>query len=78
MAFSIAGLIGAAIGLYIGWIDYKIVVGVLRGAAERGRQKAGHEVLLSRFEEPLRFGLMGLTLIGFPVIGYLAAHALVG
>ncbi|WP_349360800.1 hypothetical protein [Stappia sp.] len=78
MPISIAGLIGAAIGLYIGWIDYKIMVGVLRGAAERNRLKTGRTGWLSRFEEPLRMGLLALTLIGFPVIGYVAASSLVG
>ncbi|GGE80601.1 MULTISPECIES: hypothetical protein [Stappia] len=78
MSISIAGLIGAALGLYIGWIDYKIMVGVLRGAAEKNSQGAGRKGWLARYEAPLRWLLLALTLIGFPVIGYLAAHSLVG
>ncbi len=78
MSISIAGLIGAAIGLYIGWIDYKIVAGVLQGAAERQRQRTGRDGLLGRNMGAVRAIVLGFGLIGFPVVGYLAGSTLAG
>ncbi|MBA5776503.1 hypothetical protein H2509_05125 [Stappia sp. F7233] len=78
MPISLAGLIGAAIGLYIGWLDYKILTGVLRAQVEKRKQKTGNGGFLERFEEPVRVLVMGLTVIGFPVIGYIAARQLAG
>lgn len=78
MSISIAGLIGAAIGLYVGWIDYKIVVGVLKGAAERQRQRTGRESLLGRYMGAIRMVVLGFALIGFPAVGYFAGSALAG
>ncbi|WP_249689942.1 hypothetical protein [Stappia sp. WLB 29] len=78
MPVSIAGLIGAAIGLYVGWIDYKIVVGVLRAAAERQKQQSGRESLLGRYMGQIRILVMAFSLVGFPVVGYLAGSALAG
>ncbi|QGZ33369.1 hypothetical protein [Stappia indica] len=78
MSVSIAGLIGAAIGLYVGWIDYKIVVGVLRAAAERQKQQSGRESLLGRYMGQIQILVMAFSLVGFPVVGYLAGSALAG
>ncbi|WP_067215332.1 NADH dehydrogenase [Stappia indica] len=78
MSVSIAGLIGAAIGLYVGWIDYKIVVGVLRAAAERQKKQSGRESLLGRYMGQLQILVMAFSLVGFPVVGYLAGSSLAG
>lgn len=79
MSVSIAGLIGAAIGLYVGWIDYKIVVGVLRSAAERQKQQqGGRESLLGRNMSQIQILVMAFSLVGFPVVGYLAGSSLAG
>ncbi|MCA1241945.1 hypothetical protein LC092_05810 [Stappia stellulata] len=78
MSFSLAGLIGAAIGLYIGWIDYKIVIGVLKGAAERQNQRIGKQGFLDRYMEQIRYLVLGCGLIAFPMIGYLAGRSLAG
>ncbi|MHC5653512.1 hypothetical protein [Stappia sp.] len=78
MSISVPGLIGAAIGLYLGWIDYKIVIGVLRGAAERRRQQTGKTGLYLRFEPQLRLVVLGVALVGFPLVGYFAASSLTG
>ncbi|MDN3719504.1 hypothetical protein QW131_10590 [Roseibium salinum] len=32
MSISLAGVIGAAIGLYVGWLDYRILKGMLQAA----------------------------------------------
>lgn len=65
MSFSLAGLIGAAIGLYIGWIDYKIVIGVLKGAAERQNQRIGEPGFLDRYMDQIRYLVLGCGLIAF-------------
>ena len=78
MSISIAGLIGAAIGLYLGWIDYKIVSGVLRGVAQKQRQKTGRPGLLERYETLVRGVLLAFALIGFPLVGYFAGQSIAG
>ncbi|MEH0072814.1 hypothetical protein V6L77_25465 [Pannonibacter sp. Pt2-lr] len=40
MDISVAGLIGAAIGLYIGWLDYGILNGLLSAMVERTSARA--------------------------------------
>ena len=76
MEVSIAGLIGGAIGLYIGWIDYGILNGLLSAMVEKQRRKGGGFAV--RFEPALRKLVFILPVFGFPVIGYLAAWQLVG
>jgi hypothetical protein len=78
MSLSLPGLIGAAIGLYIGWIDYKIVVGVLKGAAERQKQKLGRPGFLETYMDQIRYLVLGCGLLAFPLIGYLAGRSLAG
>ncbi|WP_439528685.1 hypothetical protein [Pannonibacter sp.] len=76
MEVSIAGLIGGAIGLYIGWIDYGILNGLLAAMVEKQKRKGGGFAV--RFEPVLRKLVFILPVFGFPVIGYLAAWQLVG
>ncbi|ADZ70501.1 hypothetical protein [Polymorphum gilvum] len=76
MDVSVAGLIGAAIGLYIGWLDYGILNGLLSAAVEKNKRKGGGFAV--RHEPVLRKLVFILPIAGFPVIGYLAAKQLVG
>ncbi|NBN62330.1 hypothetical protein GWI72_06900 [Microvirga tunisiensis] len=76
MDIPVAGLIGAAIGLYIGWLDYGIANGLLSALVEKQRRKGGG--FATRFEPALRKLVFILPVFGFPVIGYLAAQQLVG
>nr|WP_179956138.1 MULTISPECIES: hypothetical protein [unclassified Pannonibacter] len=69
-------MIGAAIGLYIGWLDYGIANGLLSALVEKQRRKGGG--FATRFEPALRKLVFILPVFGFPVIGYLAAQQLVG
>ncbi|MXN67040.1 hypothetical protein GR183_19170 [Stappia sp. GBMRC 2046] len=78
MPVSLAGVIGAAIGLYIGWLDYKIVAGVLNGRLDRRKQRKGAEDFLVRNREGIRILVLITTIIGFPVIGYIAAVSMTG
>ncbi|WP_374629873.1 hypothetical protein [Pannonibacter indicus] len=76
MDISVAGLIGAAIGLYIGWLDYGILNGLLSAMVEKNTRKGGGWAV--RFEPVLRKLVFILPVTLFPVIGYLAAFQLVG
>ncbi len=78
MPISLAGLIGAAIGLYIGWLDYRIVTGMLRAAIERKRLQTGTPGALARHEALVRGAVLVVTVIGFPMLGYFAARQLAG
>ena len=78
MPISLAGLIGAAIGLYIGWLDYKIVTGVLKGRLDRRKQAKGAGDFLVKNRDGIRILVLITTIIGFPVIGYIAAVSMAG
>ncbi|MCW1404507.1 NADH-quinone oxidoreductase subunit H [Novosphingobium sp. MW5] len=41
VSISLAGVIGAAIGLYVGWLDYRILKGMLQAAETKNRQAGG-------------------------------------
>ncbi len=75
--FSLAGVTGAMVGGYVGWLDYKILVAVLDAAAEKQTQTQGGFGFLQRRKRFLRLLIFGITMAGMPVIGYFAAHQLV-
>jgi len=75
---SLAGVIGAAVGLYIGWLDWKILKGMLQAAETRNRQSGGDGGPVARYKTLLGVLIFGVPVIGFPVIGYLAASRLAG
>jgi hypothetical protein len=37
MEVSLPGVIGAAVGLYVGWLDWKILKGILQAAETKNR-----------------------------------------
>ncbi|WP_428646238.1 hypothetical protein [Roseibium sp.] len=78
MSLSLAGVIGAAIGLYIGWLDWKILKGILQATEMKNRQAGGDGGLVARHKALLGAVIFGVPVIGFPVIGYLAASSLAG
>ena len=78
MSISFAGLIGAAVGLYIGWIDWKILKGLLQAAETKNRQAGGDGGVAARYHALLGALCFGVTMIGIPVIGYWAASRLAG
>jgi len=75
---SLAGLIGAAVGLYVGWLDWKILKGMLQAAETKNRQAGGDGGFAARYKAPLGAVIFGVPVIGFPIVGYWAASALVG
>ncbi|MEJ8474317.1 hypothetical protein [Roseibium algae] len=78
MSVSIAGLIGAALGGYLGWIDWKILKGILEAIEGKNRRGGGDGGLVARYGALLRGLSFAFPLIGFPIIGYLAGSQLVG
>ncbi|WP_428688441.1 hypothetical protein [Roseibium sp.] len=78
MSLSLAGVIGAAIGLYIGWLDWKILKGILQATEMKNRRAGGDGGLVARHKALLGAVIFGVPVIGFPVIGYLAASSLAG
>ncbi|TYC58590.1 hypothetical protein FMN50_09070 [Rhodobacterales bacterium] len=78
MSLSIAGLVGAAVGLYVGWLDWKILKGMLQAAEMKNRQAGGDGGPVAMYKAPLGVVIFGVPVIGFPIIGYWAASALVG
>jgi hypothetical protein len=69
-----AGLIGALFGFVLGYLDYKIVIGVI-GRRLRQVEEAEQAEDLDRFEAHLgrmRIVVLVMTVGVFPVIGFLA------
>ncbi|WP_281932076.1 hypothetical protein [Roseibium album] len=78
MSVSLAGVIGAAIGLYVGWLDYKILKGMLQATETKNRQAGGDGGRAARYKAPLSALIFGVPVIGFPIVGYWAASQLAG
>lgn len=78
MTLSLAGVIGAVIGLYVGWLDWKILKGMLQAAEMKNRQAGGDGGAAVRYKALLSALIFGIPVIGFPIVGYWAASALVG
>jgi len=77
---SPAGLVGAAIGLAIGWIDWRIVGRVVEGKLRQLDRSATPAERLD-FERRVRWfhRLLALATIGFfPVLGYWLGRAVGG
>ncbi|MCK7611225.1 hypothetical protein [Roseibium sediminicola] len=78
MSVSLAGVIGAAVGLYMGWLDWKILKGMLQAAETKNRQAGGDGGAAARYRALWSALIFGVPVIGFPVIGYLAGSMLAG
>lgn len=74
MDVSATGLVGAAIGFYIGWIDYRLALGALRGWTARHNKGASTPIAawMHRNSVPLERVLLVLIMLGIPAIGYWA------
>jgi hypothetical protein len=80
MVIEPAALIGALLGLGIGWIDYKVVKGVLEGRLRAANLKRSHEerMAATRRYLVLRNILFVVTVGGFAVVGFFFGRALGG
>ncbi|MFD1694140.1 hypothetical protein [Roseibium aestuarii] len=78
MTPSLAGLIGAGLGLYLGWLDGKVLSGILGAQAERKRGEGAGNSILVRYQAQIRALSLGCPLVAFPIIGYWAGISLAG
>jgi hypothetical protein len=78
VSISLAGVIGAAVGLYMGWLDWKILKGMLQAAETKNRQAGGDGGVAARYRALWSALIFGVPMVGFPVIGYLAGSMLAG
>ena len=79
-ALSLAGVIGAAVGLIFGWADYKIVGGVIEGklrATDRSTTPAEKADYARRVEWFRRLWFVA-TVVAFPIVGYFVGRAIGG
>ena len=80
MEMSTAGLAGAGIGLVLGWIDYKVVGGIVERALRRtdrsatADEKTDYERRIRLFRIVFFVGTVGV----FPILGYLLGQMLFG
>jgi hypothetical protein len=72
MEISFPGLIGALVGLAIGYVDYRVVGGVLEGKLRKLDRSSGpaEQQAFERKIRILRVVLFVMTVLAFPVVGY--------
>lgn len=77
---SVAGLIGAGVGLALGYVDYRVVSGVVEGRLRKLDDSSGPEqkAVFERKLRILRIVLFIGTVLFFPVIGYLLGLTIAG
>ncbi|WP_293861766.1 hypothetical protein [uncultured Alsobacter sp.] len=77
---SLAGLIGALVGLALGYVDYKVVGGVVEGKLRKldRSSSAAEKEEFERKIRILRVVLFAVTMLAFPVIGYLFGSVVAG
>jgi hypothetical protein len=77
---SFAGLIGAALGLAIGYVDYRVVGGVVE-ARLRKLDRSATPAERETFERKVRLFrwiFLVMTVGAFPVVGYLVGATIAG
>jgi hypothetical protein len=77
---SFAGLIGAALGLAIGYVDYRVVGGVVE-ARLRKLDHSASQAERDTFERKVRLFrwiFLAMTMGAFPVVGYLVGATIAG
>ncbi len=74
---SIAGLIGGVMGIYLGWLNYRLLLGFMEAAINKDREQNPAEKGWVELAEPMiRKVIFTLTIIGIPIIGYLAGASI--
>ncbi|MCW2309299.1 hypothetical protein [Rhodobium gokarnense] len=80
MPFSLAGLVGALVGLGVGWLDWRMLSGILR-ARHVQKSMAMPKDEAGRAEKRLN-GILAaifvLCFIGIPLVGYWTGVAIGG
>ena len=80
MELSLAGLIGAAIGLVVGTIDYRVVGGVVEARLRKldGSANAAEKAAYDRKIQWFRWIFLAMTVGAFPVVGYFLGVTIAG
>jgi len=77
MEISYAGIVGALMGLAIGYIDYRVIAGILRG-----RRELNKDSFVARLTDGQFNGLLGVLFVStvalFPIVGYLMGKSVGG
>lgn len=80
MTLSLAGLIGALVGLAVAWLDWKMISGILRARhVERSMTlPPERRVVAERNLALLLKAIWALLFVGIPLVGYLTGVAIGG
>ena len=79
MSLTLPELIGALIGLGLGWLDYRILSGVVEGKLRKLDTSSQEEQ--PAFERKIRLMkaiFFVMTVGAFPVVGYLLGQSIAG
>ena len=77
---SPAGLIGALAGLIVGWVEYRIVGGIVErklrdtDRSQSAAERADYERRIGLFRKFFLISTVGL----FPIVGYLLGRTIIG
>ncbi len=70
---SVAGLIGGVMGIYLGWLNFRLLLGFMEAAINKEKERNPIETgWVEQAEQTIRKVIFTLTIIGIPIIGYLA------
>ena len=80
MEVSLPGLIGAGVGLAIGWVDFKVVAGLVeRKLRDTDRSSTSEEkAAFDRKVDKFRVAFFVATVCFFPVVGYILGRTIAG
>ena len=79
MSLTLPAIIGALIGLGLGWLDYRILSGVVEGKLRKLDRSSEEEK--PGFERKIRLMkaiFFVMTVMAFPVVGYFLGNTIAG
>lgn len=80
MGLELPGLIGAALGLLLGYVDFRVVSGVVEARLRRldASSTPAQRAIFERKIRTMRILFLVMTVGLFPVIGYLLGQTVAG
>ena len=79
MSLTLPELIGALIGLGLGWLDYRILSGVVEGKLRKlDRSSQEDQPAFERKIRLMKAIFFVMTVGAFPVVGYLLGQSIAG
>ena len=79
MSLTLPAIIGALIGLGLGWLDYRILSGVVEGKLRKLDRSSDEEK--PSFERKIRLMkaiFFVMTVMAFPVVGFFLGNTIAG